>query len=139
MLAPKCSDSHFSTNLYQFSFKNLCTYERGVLVPPNLHELTPVTPPSMRDDLHSYLLPLLLQLFRILNVCLNRVFEEFILYIFYYSSNPYRVGDTLCRAARPQTLDNLVLTVLSKGKPSSLTSPALVTSIDHDVCDLVFH
>jgi hypothetical protein len=111
----------------------------GVLVPPDLHKLTLVGPTSMRDDLHSYLLPLLLQLFRILNVCLNRVFEEFILYIFYYSSNPYRVGDTLCRAARPQTLDNLVLTVLSKGKPSSLTSPALVTSIDHDVCDLVFH
>jgi hypothetical protein len=111
----------------------------GVLVPPDLHKLTLVGPTSMRDDLYSYLLPLLLQLFRILNVCLNRVFEEFILYIFYYSSNPYRVGDTLCRAARPQTLDNLVLTVLSKGKPSSLTSPALVTSIDHDVCDLVFH
>jgi hypothetical protein len=111
----------------------------GVLVPPDLHKLTLVGPTSMKDDLHSYLLPLLLQLFRILNVCLNRVFEEFILYIFYYSSNPYRVGDTLCRAARPQTLDNLVLTVLSKGKPSSLTSPALVTSIDHDVCDLVFH
>jgi hypothetical protein len=61
---------------------NLCTYERIVLVPPNLHKLTLIAPPSMRHDLHSYLLPLLLQLFRILNVCLNRVFEEIILFIF---------------------------------------------------------
>jgi hypothetical protein len=52
------------------------------MVPPNLHKLTLVAPPSMRDDLHSYLLPLLLQLFQILNVCLNRVFEEFVLFIF---------------------------------------------------------
>jgi hypothetical protein len=36
----------------------------------------------MRDDLHSYFLPVLLQLFQLLNVCLNRVFEEFILFIF---------------------------------------------------------
>jgi hypothetical protein len=56
--------------------------ERGVLVPPNLHKLTLVAPLSMRDDLHSYLLPLLLQFFRILNICLNRVFEEFVLFIF---------------------------------------------------------
>jgi hypothetical protein len=27
--------------------------EGGVLVPPNLHMLTLVAPPSMRDDLHS--------------------------------------------------------------------------------------
>jgi hypothetical protein len=53
-----------------------------VLVPPNLHKLTLLGPPSMRNDLHSYLLPLLLQLFWILNVCLNRVFEEFVLFIF---------------------------------------------------------
>jgi hypothetical protein len=38
----------------------LCTYKRGVLVPLNLHKLTLVDPLSMRDDLHSYLLPLLL-------------------------------------------------------------------------------
>jgi hypothetical protein len=44
------------------------------MVPPNLHKLTLVAPPSMRDDLHSYLLPLLLQLFRILNACLNSVY-----------------------------------------------------------------
>jgi hypothetical protein len=56
--------------------------EGGVLVPSNIHKLTLVAPPSMRDDLHNYLLSLLLQLFRILNVCLNRVFEEFILFIF---------------------------------------------------------
>jgi hypothetical protein len=56
--------------------------EGGVLVPPNLHKLTLIAPSSMRDDLHSYLLPLLLQLFWILNVCLNRVFEEFIIFIF---------------------------------------------------------
>jgi hypothetical protein len=56
--------------------------EGGVLVPPNLHKLTLVSPPSMRDDLVSYLLPPLLQLFWILNVCLNRVFEEFVLFIF---------------------------------------------------------
>jgi hypothetical protein len=56
--------------------------KRGAMVPPNLHKLTLVAPPSMRDDLHSYLLPLLLQLFRILNACFNRVFEEFVLFIF---------------------------------------------------------
>jgi hypothetical protein len=27
---------------------------------------------------------------------------------------------------------------MSKGKPSSLISPTLITSIGHDVCDLVF-
>jgi hypothetical protein len=96
--------------------------EGGVLDPPNLHKLTLVARPSMRDDLHSYLLPLLLQLFRILNVCLNRVFEEFILFIF--------------RAARPQTLDNLVFTIVSKRTPSSFTSPTLITSVGHVVCDL---
>jgi hypothetical protein len=53
-----------------------------LLVPQTLHKPALVDPPSMRDDLYSYLLPLLLQLFRILNVCLNRVFEEFILFIF---------------------------------------------------------
>jgi hypothetical protein len=52
------------------------------MVPTNLHKLTLVAPLNMRDDLYSYLLPHLLQLFRILNVCLNRVFEEFILFIF---------------------------------------------------------
>jgi hypothetical protein len=56
--------------------------ERGVMVPPNLHKLTLVAPPSMRDDPHSYILPLLIQLFQILNICLNRVFEEFVLFIF---------------------------------------------------------
>jgi hypothetical protein len=53
-----------------------------VLVPPNLNKLTLVAPPSMRDGLHSFLLPLLLQLFRILDVCLNRVFEGIVLFIF---------------------------------------------------------
>jgi hypothetical protein len=61
---------------------NLCTYRRGVIVHPNLHKFTLIAPPSMRDDLHSYLLPLLLQLFWILNVCLSRAFEEFVLLIF---------------------------------------------------------
>jgi hypothetical protein len=61
---------------------HLCTYERGILVPSNLHKLTLVAPPSMRDDLYSYLISLLLQLFRILNVYLNSVFEEFVLFIF---------------------------------------------------------
>jgi hypothetical protein len=41
-----------------------------------------VGPPSIRDDLYSYLLPFLLQLLRIFNVSLNRVFEEFALFIF---------------------------------------------------------
>jgi hypothetical protein len=54
----------------------------ALLLPPKLHKLTLVPPLSMRDDLHSYLLPLLLQLFRILNICLNRVFEDFVLFIF---------------------------------------------------------
>jgi hypothetical protein len=48
----------------------------------SLHKPSLVGPPSMRDDICSYLLPLLLQLFQIFNVCLNRVFEEFILVIF---------------------------------------------------------
>jgi hypothetical protein len=30
------------------------------MVPSNLHELNLIAPPSMKDDLHSYLLPLLL-------------------------------------------------------------------------------
>jgi hypothetical protein len=60
----------------------LCTYGRALFFPPKLHKLTLVAPSNMRDDLHSYLHPLLLQLFQILNVCLNRVFEEFILFIF---------------------------------------------------------
>jgi hypothetical protein len=34
--------------------------KKGVLVPLDLHKLTLVGPPSMRDDLYSYLLPLLL-------------------------------------------------------------------------------
>jgi hypothetical protein len=69
--------------------------ERGVMVPPNLHKCTLVAPSSMRDDLHRYLLPLLLQLFRILNVYLNSVFEEFVIFIF-GQVNPYRINDTLC-------------------------------------------
>jgi hypothetical protein len=56
--------------------------EGVLLVPQTLHKPALVAPPSMRVDLHSHLLPLLLQLFRILNVCLNRVFEEFVLVIF---------------------------------------------------------
>jgi hypothetical protein len=56
--------------------------EGGVLVPSDLYKLTLIGPSSMRDDLHSYLLPLLLQLFQILNVYLNGVFEEFVLFIF---------------------------------------------------------
>jgi hypothetical protein len=56
--------------------------EGGVLVPPNLHKLMLIAHLSLRDDLHSYLLPLLLHLLRILNICLNRVFEEFIRFIF---------------------------------------------------------
>jgi hypothetical protein len=53
-----------------------------ILVLPNLHKLTLVAPLSMRDDLQCYLLSLPLQLFQILNICLNRVFEEFILFTF---------------------------------------------------------
>jgi hypothetical protein len=53
-------------------------------------------------------------------------------------SNHYRVSNTLCRAARPQTLGNLIFILMSKGKPLSLTSPTLITSVGHDVCDLVF-
>jgi hypothetical protein len=56
--------------------------EGAVFFPLNLYKLTLIDPPSMRDDLHSYLLSILLQLFRILNVCLNRVFKEFALFIF---------------------------------------------------------
>jgi hypothetical protein len=66
-----------------FFYQIFILVEGGVLVPPNLHKLTLVAPPSMRDDLHSYLLPLLLQLFQILSVWLNRVFEEFILFFIF--------------------------------------------------------
>jgi hypothetical protein len=95
--------------------------EGALLFPPKIHKLTLVGPPSMRDDLHSYLLPLLLQLFQILNICLNRVFEEFILFIFGQVVEPCSVSDSLCRAAIPQALDNLVFTAVFKGTPSSLT------------------
>jgi hypothetical protein len=37
--------------------------EGALLFPPKLHKPTLVTPTSMRDNLHIYLLPLLLQLF----------------------------------------------------------------------------
>jgi hypothetical protein len=43
-----------------FFFQIFVLMEGVVLVPPNLHKLTFVAPASMRDDLHSYLLPLLL-------------------------------------------------------------------------------
>jgi hypothetical protein len=68
--------------------------EGSVLVPPNLHKLTLVAHPSMRDDLHSYFLPLLLQLFQILNVCLNSVFKSSFSFSV-KSSNPCRVNNTL--------------------------------------------
>jgi hypothetical protein len=75
----------------------------------------------MRDDLHSYRLPLFLQLFRIFNICLNRVFEEFSLVIFSQVMESLQGSEILCRTARPQTLDILVLISLSKGKSLSLT------------------
>jgi hypothetical protein len=64
-----------------FFYELFVLIEGALMFPPKLHKLTLVAPLSMRDDLHSYLLPLLFQFFRILNVCLNRVFEEFILFI----------------------------------------------------------
>jgi hypothetical protein len=54
------------------------------------------------------------------------------------SLNPYRVSDTLCRAARQQTLDNLVLTSLSKDTPS-LTWPTFIMFVGHLVCNLGLH
>jgi hypothetical protein len=72
----------FNKSRLVFFFQIFVLTEGSVLVPPNLHKLTLVPPPSMRDNLHSYLLPLLLQLFRILNICLNKVFEEFVIFIF---------------------------------------------------------
>jgi hypothetical protein len=79
----KLSNSHFATNVSHFSSLNSLYVMKGALLfPPKLHKPTLVGPPSMRDDLHSYLLPLLLQLFWILNICFNRVFEEFVLFIF---------------------------------------------------------
>jgi hypothetical protein len=51
----------------------------------------------------------------------------------------HKIYQLFCRAARPQTLDNLIFTLVSKGKPSSWTSPTLITSVGHDVCDLFFH
>jgi hypothetical protein len=59
----------FQQILPSLLLSNHCTYGRGVLVPPNLHKFSLVAPPSMGDDLHCYLLPLLLQHFQILNVC----------------------------------------------------------------------
>jgi hypothetical protein len=42
-------------------FSQVFVHIEGVhLVPPTLHKLALIGPPSMRDDLHSYLLPLLL-------------------------------------------------------------------------------
>jgi hypothetical protein len=46
-----------------FFFQIFVVTEGDVLFLLNLHKLTLVAPPSMRDDLHSYLLPLLLHLF----------------------------------------------------------------------------
>jgi hypothetical protein len=76
--SPICTLPQISPSL----LSTLCTYGRALFFPPKLHKLTLVAPSNMRDDLHSYLPPLLLQLFRILSVCLNRVFEEFTLFIF---------------------------------------------------------
>jgi hypothetical protein len=109
------------------------------LVPPNLHKLTLVALPSMRDDLHSYFLPFLLQLFQILNICLNRVFEELVLFIFGQVIESLQGYGHPLPVARPQTLDNLVFIVMSKGTPSSLTSPTLLTSVGHIVCNLGYH
>jgi hypothetical protein len=109
--------------------------ERGVLVPPNLDKLTLVAPPSMRDDLYSYLLPF----------CFNSsaywmyIWKEFSksssISFLVKSSNPYRINDTLCRTAISQILDNLIFTIMSKGTPLSLTSPTLVMSVSHIICD----
>jgi hypothetical protein len=64
-------------------FSQIFVHTEGVhLVPPMLHKPAIVGSPSMRDDLLTYLLPLLLQLFWILNICMNRVFEEFVHFIF---------------------------------------------------------
>jgi hypothetical protein len=75
----------------------------------------------MRDDLHSYLLLILLQIFQVFNVCLNRVFEEFILVVFGQVVEPLQVRDTLYQASRSQSLDNLILISLSKCTPPLLT------------------
>jgi hypothetical protein len=50
----------FNKSRLVFFYHIFILMERGVLVPPNLHKLTLVTPPNMRDDIQSYLLPLLL-------------------------------------------------------------------------------
>jgi hypothetical protein len=64
-------------------FSQPFVYTEGApFFPPKFHKPTIVAASSMRDDLHSYLLPLLLQLFWILNVCLNGVFEELVHCIF---------------------------------------------------------
>jgi hypothetical protein len=55
------------------------------------------------------------------------------------SSNFSRVSGTICWAARPQTLLNLVSMRWSKGCTSSLTSLAFKTSVGHVICDLAFH
>jgi hypothetical protein len=70
-------------NSFLVFFSQLFVRSEGALLfHPRLHKPTLVGPPSMRADLYIYLLPLLLQLFWILNVGLNRVFEEFVLFIF---------------------------------------------------------
>jgi hypothetical protein len=54
LFTTKFSNSQFSTNIAQSSSdQSLYVLRGGVLVPPNLHKLTLVAPPSMRDDLHS--------------------------------------------------------------------------------------
>jgi hypothetical protein len=53
LLMANFSDSHFSANLAQPSSDKSLYRSKGSLVPPNLHKLTLVAPPSKRDDLHS--------------------------------------------------------------------------------------
>jgi hypothetical protein len=45
--------------------------EGVLIIPQTSHKLALLGPLGMKDDLHSYLLPLVLQLFRIFNIGLN--------------------------------------------------------------------
>jgi hypothetical protein len=109
-----------------------------VLLPLNLHKCTLVAPPRMRDDLHIYLLPFYFISFGYWMYAWIEFLKSSSFSFSFNSLNLYRVSNTLCWAARPQTLDNLVFTFVSKRTPSSLTWLTFIKSISHFVFDLDF-
>jgi hypothetical protein len=54
-------------------------------------------------------------------------------------SEPLHVLTVDTKVLQFALFNNLILTVVSKGMPSLLTQPTLITHVGHDVCDLAFH